>query len=155
MGISKINKVKIDYIINAISDTAVGERYIEHYDQFILYGGFKDEQEAKSTIIDWLKQNHKRREFNLFTFVYAPPKNLACPLYGEIYGYPKHTKVYEVHGFGERVKSKGFILYGYMSAKNKKQARQMMIELGCDAKLICYIANVGNCICLKYRKPRK
>lgn len=157
MSISKINKVQIDYFIGAESNTYVGGEAtcVYHYDYFVIYGGVPDEEEAKSMVIEWMKEHHKRREIDRFINVYHAPDDYDCPLYGEIFEYPKLTKLYEVHGLGGGDKSTGLNLYGYMSAKNKKQARQMMIELGCDAKLICYIANVGNCICLKYRKPRK
>lgn len=71
------------------------------------------------------------------------------PLYGEIAEAPKKTKLYDVNGFWTEPDGTIGALYGYISAKNKKIAREMMIQLGVNPKAIAFIANEGPYICIK------
>lgn len=146
----KIKKNYVWYVAQTLSEPLKMRKdtYVECWDSFALYGDKIEREKAEEIINNWMDEHH--RYLCRINYLYELEDT---PLYGEIAEAPKKTRLYDVNGFwyGPDGKLAG-ALYGYISAKNKKVAREMMIELGVDPKGIGFISREDPHICIKVSK---
>ena len=142
----KIKKNYVWYVAQTLSEPLKMRKdtYVECWDYFALYGKKIERQEAEEIIKSWMDKHH--RFLTRINYLFELDKT---PLYGEIAEVPKKTNLYEVNGFWDKPNGGLGALYGYISAKNKKIVREMMIQLGVDPKGIGFISREGPYICIK------